>query len=290
MTAFFLFLSLLGNSPQSGEPVLLQVNHTDSFLIDSAQVLKFKFTMKPGFYYSIIAKGPDVELQCAAGREKFSAIGKSTAAMFKADSIPGNDSMSYFSVTSFSAIALVKIRILEMKKKIFLPPLRPADTGLYPMSYYNFFGGHTILPSTKKKSIKGHDGVDVCTAYEYAGHGLATGWMIDDPAVIAVAPGEVIKVTENICTLGGLVWVKHVLPIGTFTSLYAHLKDIKVKVGDKINQGNTIAHLLPEPVCKNGFFQHLHFEMWKWESTVWSGGYSNGGSGQIDPVPILFEE
>jgi len=79
---------------------------------------------------------------------------------------------------------------------------------------------------------------------------------------VAVASGVVIEVREQAFGYGKHVRIAHA---GTISSLYAHLDEIEVSVGDKVVKGQEIGQ-----VGSTGWStgSHLHFEIYEAQNTI----------------------
>lgn len=90
-------------------------------------------------------------------------------------------------------------------------------------------------------------------------------------AIVAIGDGRVVwsemrmgsKQRRN---WGGIVVVKHVKADGEepFYSLYGHMKDLKVKVGDEVISGQTLGVVAEGTTPENGWWKipHLHFSIY----------------------------
>jgi murein DD-endopeptidase MepM/ murein hydrolase activator NlpD len=101
--------------------------------------------------------------------------------------------------------------------------------------------------------------------------------------VYADLDGIVTKVIYNEIVYGNLIMIEH--PDG-YTSLYGHLSEIKVKVGDKVKSGDLIALSGGDPndlIDGDGQSSsaHLHWEVRKI-------GYSNNNKYNVDPMAYLM--
>ncbi|MCG0275263.1 MAG: M23 family metallopeptidase [Thermosediminibacteraceae bacterium] len=79
---------------------------------------------------------------------------------------------------------------------------------------------------------------------------------VEGTPVKAAGDGTVMLAAED-AELGRIVKIRH---DGDVVTVYAHLKDVYVKIGDKVNQGQIIG-----TVGKTGLAEkpHLHFEIWE---------------------------
>ncbi|TYP57607.1 M23 family metallopeptidase [Thermosediminibacter litoriperuensis] len=79
---------------------------------------------------------------------------------------------------------------------------------------------------------------------------------VEGSPVKAAGDGTVMLAAED-AEMGRLIKIRH---DGDLVTLYAHLKDVYVKAGDKVRQGQIIG-----TVGKTGLAEtpHLHFEIWE---------------------------
>jgi len=96
--------------------------------------------------------------------------------------------------------------------------------------------------------------------------------------VIASADGEVIR-TGKLGTYGYVVMIRHTINGKLMDTNYAHLKkdSIKVKVGQKIKQGQPIAIM---GSTGSSTAPHLHFEI---HNGIWATGQPNA----VDPMKYI---
>lgn len=87
-----------------------------------------------------------------------------------------------------------------------------------------------------------HEGIDISAA---AGE-----------PVKAALGGVVIKAGEQ-SDFGNVIMIEHSVSLKT---LYGHLRDIKVKEGQKVSQGDVIGSVGNTGLCTG---THLHFEVWR---------------------------
>lgn len=253
------------------------------------QVVQYTFPISASIWYSVVAQGEDFILSAMladthADSSDYSAVGKETAIVFRC---PDSAKVCRVRVRNLTAdSSLVVVRLIRKTNKYFAPPFRSADA----ITYYNMFGYRPLIGKEKRKAVNGHDGVDISVATGYSGGGKAAAWLKDKPPVMAMADGVVLRVMSDNCRLGTMVWIKHETPAGTYTALYGHLEGTTVAKGDSVRSGATVGHVLPARLCPGGFERHLHLEMWKGIVTSWDGGYSNGRSGQINPLGVIFSE
>lgn len=193
------------------------------------------------------------------------------------------DQFFYFRVRNMASVPmLASLRILKHRQKIFGHPLASLPPRSGTIAYFNLYRHRTRL--FRGLTRNGHDGIDLAIDMD-------SGYLPHDVTqeVIAVADGEVLKSHLESCAIGHIVWIRHDTPIGTYTSMYAHLSSFTVTPGQRVRKGQRIGFLIEEPLCDYGYSGHLHFEMWRGIATTWHDGYSSG-NGQIDPLPILFEK
>ncbi len=137
--------------------------------------------------------------------------------------------------------------------------VRPTAKGLVSSPY-----GNRIDPLTRK-STSFHYGIDI------AGNGMGT-------SVFAAANGMVAAVTIKSSCGGNIVYIHHNVNGVAYTSQYAHLKSVNVKVGDTVTSNSVIGTIGGggETLKKNGGWDrcstgpHLHFSISK-------GHYLGGG-------------
>lgn len=99
--------------------------------------------------------------------------------------------------------------------------------------------------------------------------------------IMAVYGGEVVRVSYGGDGYGQYVQIRHELNGVILYTLYAHLSQIDVEVGDEVEQGDVIGlegggDTDPNPGDSTG--HHLHFEVRK--------GFEYGTD--VDPYPYLF--
>lgn len=105
------------------------------------------------------------------------------------------------------------------------------------------FSDTTLIFSKTFGDMRLHFGTDIACA--------------DGTSVSACSDGEVLSVEKD-GNLGNVVIVKH----GDYTVKYASLKDIKVKVGDKVKMGDILGKTETIPFeCEDT--PHLHIEAYK---------------------------
>lgn len=140
--------------------------------------------------------------------------------------------------------------------------LRRPFAGDYPVSFP--FGREPTDPAMVEKfrswDIVGHHGVDIA--------------LPEGTPVLAAADGRVIQAGEN-GDWGISVTLKH--PWGT--SIYAHLKEVLVSVGQEVKRGVAIGYSGQSGAA---FGPHLHFGIKPMNANT-----NNGYLGFIDPIPYL---
>ena len=87
-------------------------------------------------------------------------------------------------------------------------------------------------------------------------------------AIVSAADG-VVSYASPLSTYGNLIMVTHSIDGQTFTSLYAHLSSIKVKVGQEVSKGQLIGGM---GATGNVTGTHLHFEI---HTGTWEGMTKN---------------
>jgi hypothetical protein len=130
-----------------------------------------------------------------------------------------------------------------------------ADSFVYPVYPVNDYYKAQELGTWNSTFKKYHVGED------WNGNGGGSTDM-GDP-VYSVANGVVLKIDKTTVknSWGKYVYIEHVLPDGQKVwTLYAHLKDVSVSVGEIIEQGQKIGTIGDA----NGYYKdaaHLHFEL-----------------------------
>lgn len=106
--------------------------------------------------------------------------------------------------------------------------------------------------------------------------------------VYAAARGVVIMAENVLLGWGNVVIVRHRLPDGSqVETQYAHLKEIKVKAGDKVERRRLIGTVGDG---EGRFLCHLHFEIRTPECRDWGAagaGYSADTKGWLDPSDFI---
>lgn len=118
------------------------------------------------------------------------------------------------------------------------PELFPIKKGEYTEISRNF-GQKSIHPVSKEEIV--HNGIDIKAK-------LGTD-------VMATAGGKVIKAGWEDKGYGNLIVIDHG---DNYQSLYAHLNDVNVKIGDLISKGQVIGHVGSSGLSTG---PHLHFEI-----------------------------
>ncbi|KXG77451.1 Murein DD-endopeptidase MepM [Fervidicola ferrireducens] len=113
----------------------------------------------------------------------------------------------------------------------FIPPLTGKVTSGF---------GRRFHPLLKVERM--HNGIDIEE--------------LEGTPVKAAASGTVIQAAED-AELGRLVKIRHE---GDVVTVYAHLKDVYVKTGDRVSQGQIIGTVGKTGLAEN---PHLHFEIWE---------------------------
>lgn len=98
------------------------------------------------------------------------------------------------------------------------------------------------------------ESIGISQNYHALHHGIDIRARKGSP-VISVARGVIIEVTERSFGYGKHVRIAHA---GTVSSLYAHLSEIKVEVGEKVEKGQEIG-CIGSTGWSTG--NHLHFEI-----------------------------
>ena len=127
----------------------------------------------------------------------------------------------------------------SFRKRLIPPPYKPKF--VKPTSGRLTSGfGYRIHPILKKRRM--HKGIDIVARYG---------------SNVKAATGGVITYSGQMGSYGNLVVIDHQ---NGFETRYAHNSRLKVKKGEKVRQGQTIA-LVGNTGRSNG--THLHFEIWK---------------------------
>ncbi|SVA24299.1 uncharacterized protein METZ01_LOCUS77153 [marine metagenome] len=127
----------------------------------------------------------------------------------------------------------------SFRKRLIPPPYKPKF--VKPTSGRLTSGfGYRIHPILKKRRM--HKGIDIVARYG---------------SNVKAATGGIITYSGQMGSYGNLVVIDHQ---NGFETRYAHNSRLKVKKGEKVRQGQTIA-LVGNTGRSNG--THLHFEIWK---------------------------
>ena len=127
----------------------------------------------------------------------------------------------------------------SFRKRLIPPPYKPKF--VKPTSGRLTSGfGYRIHPILKKRRM--HKGIDIVARYG---------------SNVKAATGGVVTYSGQMGSYGNLVVIDHQ---NGFETRYAHNSRLKVKKGEKVRQGQTIA-LVGNTGRSNG--THLHFEIWK---------------------------
>lgn len=112
-------------------------------------------------------------------------------------------------------------------------------------SFYNY----KDEAKNQEKSLIFYEG----TYMQSSGISYSNGDVFD---VVSILPGEVSEVKED-DILGNIITIKH---SNNITSIYQSVKDISVKIGDKVTSGQTIAKSSTSNISKE-LNNHLYFEL-----------------------------
>lgn len=100
--------------------------------------------------------------------------------------------------------------------------------------------------------------------------------------VQAVARGTVVYVrhipgSSTKRNWGGIVIIRHRLKTGTLYSLYGHIVDKHIKIGQRVRAGEEIGAVAEKLTPRNGWWkdEHLHFGLYRgpWKKKVLPGFY-----------------
>jgi murein DD-endopeptidase MepM/ murein hydrolase activator NlpD len=80
--------------------------------------------------------------------------------------------------------------------------------------------------------------------------------------------GATVRFSGVMSGFGNVVWLDHGVGV---LSIYAHLSEINVRVGERVGPGHVLG---ASGESGNVTAPHLHFEVWRWGRAV-------------DPVPML---
>ena len=112
-------------------------------------------------------------------------------------------------------------------------------------SFYNY----KDEAKNQEKSLIFYEG----TYMQSSGISYSNGDVFD---IVSILPGEVSEVKED-DILGNIITIKH---SNNITSIYQSVKDISVKMGDKVTSGQTIAKSSTSNISKE-LKNHLYFEL-----------------------------
>ena len=112
-------------------------------------------------------------------------------------------------------------------------------------SFYNY----KDEAKNQEKSLIFYEG----TYMQSSGISYSNGDVFD---IVSILPGEVSEVKED-DILGNIITIKH---SNNITSIYQSVKDISVKMGDKVTSGQTIAKSSTSNISKE-LNNHLYFEL-----------------------------
>lgn len=114
--------------------------------------------------------------------------------------------------------------------------------------------------------VRPHWGVD------FGGDGSTT--------IIAAASGTVME-ARMMTGYGNAVFVLHTIGGKTSETVYAHLRSIRVKVGESVNQGQVIG---VKGTTGDSTGVHLHFEIHL------GGRWNNEHTYAVNPIPLIIDE
>ncbi len=95
-------------------------------------------------------------------------------------------------------------------------------------------------------------------------------------SIQAAAAGKVVKSYYS-ASYGNVVFIAHQINGKLYTTVYAHMKDRTVQVGDQVQTGQLIGHM---GNTGHSYGQHLHFELHNGE---WNFEKTNA----VNPLPYL---
>lgn len=127
----------------------------------------------------------------------------------------------------------------------------PSSSWVWPIhGKYNSYVSSKFGPRNVKGGSNPHMGIDV-------GGGLA------GKEIVAVAPGEVVKVVNGLTSARGrYVQIKHKTSSGKdMYVIYQHNKRNTVNQGDTVRQGQTVGIVGGTGTSENQYGAHLHFEV-----------------------------
>jgi murein DD-endopeptidase MepM/ murein hydrolase activator NlpD len=129
--------------------------------------------------------------------------------------------------------------------------------------------GRNDVPFYAQLGLKGHNGIDFIAP--------------SGTEVFAAHDGKITKAydtTNSSTTIGYGVWITH---IEGWQTVYFHLKDVLVKVGDMVKAGDLIGHA--DNTGKYTTGSHLHFGLYPANPDK-----GNGYDGAIDPIKYFSIE
>lgn len=187
-------------------------------------------------------------------------------------------------VLEFLKIKRAEIEELELINGVM--PIRQEVEGSNGTLWHNFvitdgFGRKGV---GGKRRGKGHYGLDLMRRRsksggfdypEYARHFFCPSDVVE---AVACFSGEVVRVVRD--SNGVAVYVDH----GRYITVYRHLKNVTVEVGDIAYKGWKLGIVSHAPKNKKGI-NHLHFELWDTKrrgKSVW-----NRERQAIDPGPFV---
>jgi murein DD-endopeptidase MepM/ murein hydrolase activator NlpD len=107
---------------------------------------------------------------------------------------------------------------------------------------------------------------------------------LGDP-VHSVAGGRVVFAADVGGGWGNVVRIVHRCESGTVESLYAHLDDVGVVAGARVERGETIGRVGD---AGGQYVAHLHFELRRTPGLPLGAGYGNDTSGHVDPTAFIL--
>jgi len=109
---------------------------------------------------------------------------------------------------------------------------------------------------------------------------------LGDP-VYAIANGRVVLAEDLGGGWGKVVILRHALADQSeITSLYAHLDELSVSLGDAVDRGDALGTVGD---ADGVYIPHLHFEIRTDTSIGAGGGYSEDAEGWVDPMVFIRE-
>jgi len=136
-----------------------------------------------------------------------------------------------------------------------------------------------------KRNGKGHYGVDLMYRRPKSGafdKPVYTRHFYCPSNVLAVAcsAGTVVRVVTD--GNGTAVYLSH----GRYMSVYRHLKDVEVSLGETLLEGDFLGLVSHAPKAGRQGVNHLHFEIWDTDKRL-KGGRWNRARQAIDPEHFL---